>query len=85
MKRKMILLAGIAILVAACFTSCKTDPQVRLAEGVVFPEPGNFSTQIQGKDVGLYTLENSNGLRTDITNYGGRIVSLLVPDKSGVF
>ena len=33
----------------------------------------------------LYTLENSNGLVTQITNYGGRVVSLWVPDKNGNF
>lgn len=31
----------------------------------------------------LHTLRNANGLRADITNLGGRVVSLLVPDKDG--
>lgn len=35
--------------------------------------------------VSLYTLSNKNGLKTDIIDYGGIIVSLLVPDKNGVF
>jgi aldose 1-epimerase len=33
--------------------------------------------------VDLYTLKNSNGLEAKITNYGGIVVSLLVPDKNG--
>ncbi len=31
----------------------------------------------------LYTLTNSNGMQVGITNYGGRVVSLLVPDRNG--
>lgn len=31
----------------------------------------------------LYTLTNANGVQATITNYGGIIVSLLVPDKNG--
>ena len=31
----------------------------------------------------LFTLENDNGISLKITNYGGTIISLLVPDKSG--
>jgi hypothetical protein len=30
-----------------------------------------------------YTLKNANGLEATITNYGGIVVSLLVPDKNG--
>ena len=31
----------------------------------------------------LYTLKNDSGMQVSITNYGGRIVSLLVPDRDG--
>ncbi len=34
--------------------------------------------------VHLYTLENANGMRARITNYGGILVSLEVPDRDGV-
>ena len=44
-----------------------------------------FETAIDGKKIDLYTLKNSNGLVTQITNYGGRVVSLWVPDKNGNF
>lgn len=36
-----------------------------------------------GKDVKLFTLTNSNGLKAEITNYGGIIVRLFTPDKNG--
>ena len=32
----------------------------------------------------LYTLKNDSGMQVSITDYGGRIVSLLVPDRDGV-
>ncbi len=35
------------------------------------------------KEVFIYTLVNSNGMKVKITNYGGIITSILVPDKSG--
>ncbi len=36
-----------------------------------------------GTKVDLYTLTNANGLRADITNYGGIIVRLYAPDRNG--
>lgn len=45
----------------------------------------NFNREIGGKQVGLFTLRNNQGVVCQITNYGGRIVSLLVPDKKGNF
>lgn len=38
---------------------------------------------INGDSVQLYTLKNGNGMEVCITNFGGRIVSIMVPDKSG--
>lgn len=43
----------------------------------------NFETTIDGKQTDLYSLKNHNGMEADITNYGGRLVRLMVPDKSG--
>jgi aldose 1-epimerase len=33
----------------------------------------------------LYSLSNAHGLKMDVTNYGGRIVTLFTPDKLGTF
>jgi aldose 1-epimerase len=38
---------------------------------------------VEGKEVKLYTLTNKNGLVAKITNYGGIITELHVPDKAG--
>jgi aldose 1-epimerase len=40
------------------------------------------TTQAGGK-ASLFTLKGANGLEARITNYGGRIVSLYVPDRQG--
>lgn len=65
-------------------TACNSSEQ-KLAGGVSYPDQEKFVATLHGKQIALYTLTNKNGLRADITNYGGRIVSLLVPDKDGVF
>ena len=46
-------------------------------------DPAKFDTLINEKPVKLYTLKNQSGMEVCITNYGGRIVSLVVPDKDG--
>lgn len=38
---------------------------------------------VNGETVYLYTLENNNGVKTSITNYGGLMTTLFVPDRSG--
>lgn len=48
-------------------------------------DPKNFTKKIDNKEVSLYTLKNSNGLVSQITNFGGRVVNLWVPDQNGVF
>ncbi|MDR1985064.1 MAG: galactose mutarotase [Prevotellaceae bacterium] len=45
--------------------------------------PSNFDADAYGKPISLYVLKNKNGVEACITNYGGRLVSLMVPDKNG--
>ncbi len=42
-----------------------------------------FGRTPDGTSIYLYTLKNSSGMEAQITNYGGIIVRLLVPDRSG--
>src|SRR6056297_926187 len=42
-----------------------------------------FGKLEDGRIADLYTLENENGMKVEITNYGGIIVSLFVPDREG--
>ena len=43
----------------------------------------NFQAVIQGKETDLYTLTNSSGMEVCITNYGGAIMAIMVPDREG--
>jgi aldose 1-epimerase len=43
----------------------------------------HFEKNISGKQVGLFILQNESGTEMTVTNYGAKIVSLCVPDRSG--
>ena len=43
----------------------------------------NFKKEVNGKQTDLYVLKNAAGIEVCVTNYGGRIVSIMVPDKAG--
>jgi len=44
-----------------------------------------FNTTLDGKEIKLFTLKNEHGMTVQITNYGGKIVSIIVPDRNGTF
>ena len=46
-------------------------------------DPARFEREILDKPVRLYRLSNKQGMEVCITNFGGRIVSIMVPDKEG--
>jgi aldose 1-epimerase len=62
---------------AADTTSAKTATTAGL-----LPNPDNFRDTVDGQTTGLYFLTNGK-LSAAITNYGARVVSLIVPDKNG--
>jgi aldose 1-epimerase len=45
--------------------------------------PADFKTTFNGKLIDLYVLTNSTGAEVCISNYGGTIISFVVPDKTG--
>lgn len=48
-------------------------------------DPKKFESVVNGDSTSLITLTNALGMEVCITNYGGRIVSIMVPDKDGNF
>lgn len=46
-------------------------------------DPAAFNAIINGKQTALYTLSNKKGMEVCITNFGGRVVSIMVPDREG--
>lgn len=77
MRKSVFLFSVMAAVLSACSDSKET---VLTRSGL---DPDDFIASVDGKTTGLYTLTNANGLEACITNYGGRVVSLMVPDKNG--
>lgn len=42
----------------------------------------NFGFIADGQPIDIFTISNNNGIQFSITNYGGRVTSLSVPDKN---
>lgn len=57
--------------------------QTPAADSSGLPAQSAFRASIDGKQTDLFVIKNKNGMTAAITNYGGRLVSLLVPDKNG--
>lgn len=80
MKNLKGLLLGVGVA-AAMLTACSSaDKQATTVSGL---NPAAFDSTINGKKTALFILKNQNGMEVCITNYGGRVVSLVVPDKDG--
>lgn len=69
-----------AICLAVVFSSCNSTTSTSDPAGSKSNSP--YTTTIDGKAVQLYILTNKSGASVSITNYGGRVVSILVPDKN---
>ena len=67
---------------SAMTTSCSSEKNNQQQPGI---EKSAYGQLPDGKTADLYTLRNAAGMTVKITNYGGIIVSLTAPDKSGKF
>ena len=79
-----------SIFLIMTITSCNNAPESssankadssKVQEKQLLPSKAAFQQLIDGKQTDLYVLKNKNNMQAAITNYGGRLVSLLVPDK----
>lgn len=84
MKRKSIgyLILLLAVIMSSC-TQQQSKTESQDSTMVNIPDTTNFNLVVNGKQVRLYTLSNASDMKVAITNYGGRVVSILVPDKEG--
>lgn len=73
---KVVLGMGI---VAAMITSCQSSK----VESPLQLDAAKYDTVVNEKPVKLFTMKNANGMEVSITNFGGRIVQVIVPDKDG--
>ncbi len=58
-------------------------PGYKINDGKMVIEKNSFGKTKEGTEVFLYTLKNHNNVSVSITNYGGIITSVKVPDKNG--
>lgn len=88
------LTGGVAglLLLASCSQNPSTSEQTAASaadttqttiDQNAMPASASFGKTTDGTEVQLYTLTNANGVQVRITNYGGTVTSILVPDKAG--
>ncbi|MEO5909497.1 MAG: aldose epimerase family protein [Pelobium sp.] len=83
---KKNLITGISLLLAVAVSSCNNQQASDKSSDsmtVRIPDTANYNKMLDGKQVKLYTLTNQNQMKVAITNLGGRIVSIIVPNKDG--
>jgi len=82
MKKPFLKALPLATLcLALAFSACNPTTDKGTARST--PQDSlKYNTTIDGKAVKLYTLKNKQGASVSISNYGGRVVSLLVPNKN---
>lgn len=75
MKLKSLLFGFTLALATLCLPAWgDPDPSITMK---------SFGQTKNGAETFLYSLTNANGMRADITNYGGIVVRLIVPDRNG--
>src|SRR5436190_16276794 len=72
-----------ALLTCLTLTSLCEAQAAKKIQPNVSKQP--FGKMDDGSQVDLYTLTNAHGVEARITNYGGIVVSLKVPDRTGKF
>jgi len=61
------------------FCACTQVPSLSLS-GL---NPASFKAEKDGQQTALFILKNDQGMEVCVTNFGGRVVSIMVPDKAG--
>jgi aldose 1-epimerase len=70
-------------LSAVCVLACALPTTGSAASGEISKKP--FGKMPDGTPVDLYTLRNRHSVEVKISNYGGIVVSIKVPDRDGQF
>ena len=79
--KKFCMAALTLCLLAACGGAEKQEAaSQKTLSGL---EQAKFVSEVDGKPTALYVLTNQQGAEACVTNWGGRLVSVMVPDKNG--
>src|ERR1700761_542398 len=91
---KVKFLQGALPLCMALLVACNSATKTKIvtetvtasadsSQTLTIPAKSAFEKTIDGKKTDLYILKNNKGMFAAFTNYGGRLVSLIAPDKNG--
>ncbi len=85
MKKTICLLAVTAMILSSCGGK-KQQEEPKVVEETP-TSSGLLVSKFQGKvgekETSLYVMKNASNMEVCVTNFGGRIVSMMVPDKDG--
>lgn len=70
------------VVVAVCAVTFLSCTQTSKEQGIVLLDAKDFVAEVDGRQTSLYTLK-AGDLVMQVTDFGGRVVSLWVPDKDG--
>ncbi len=75
----------VSVLVCALACACLAQTSKTSKKGTSKVNQKAFGKMPDGTSIDLFTLSNSNGMQAGIITYGGIVVSLTAPDRSGKF
>ncbi len=81
MKLNQLIWLLATVAVVGCTQKQKEAPVEQ--ETLSGLKKSDFQSVVNGDSTNLYVLTNANGVEVTLTNYGGRIVSVMVPDRDG--
>lgn len=84
MNKSAVYFTGVMMLIAITGCNQKKQVQPQNEKPVMSLTKELFGT-IDGREIYLFNLQNQNGMIIKITNYGGIITSIVVPDRDGNF
>ena len=70
---------GVSLFVLLCLLFASCNRGERTLSGL---RKSDFATTVRGDSTALYVLRNAKDMEVCITNYGGRVVSIMVPDRT---
>jgi len=77
---RKILVSVSALLIIISLSNCADDAKVKIRVS-----KNNFGKINDTLSADLYTLTNANGVKVSVTNFGGIVTKIIIPDKNGNF
>jgi len=81
--KKNVFLGLAAVVAGLCLTACGSKTASTVESGDSLTLSGLNPADFASDSTALYVLTNEAGMEVCFTNFGGRIVSIMVPDKEG--